>query len=276
MGYNQSGGLKTLLEAKCHPRIISGASAGSLMASFISVRTDQEVWRDHCVPEGEKYFCACEEPFCVKLTRWLRHGYCFDKNLWIEQMRKGITTGDTTFLEAYQQYGRIINIAVTATSKYAPTLILNYRSTPDVVIWSAVLASSAVRNFLAPVELQVKNLRTGQLERFQVHGQTFTGGTIKNDIPIAQMSNLWNAREVTQVVNREMSQLNGAVDALSCTRALSSKQPGCFLVSCLGWPSHSTRLGNQDRSHPFIVRSMCCSRASSTGFVHPSLFCPVI
>jgi hypothetical protein len=51
------------------------------------VRTDQEVLRDLCVPECERYFRACEEPFCVKLTRWMRYGYVFDKNKWIGMMR---------------------------------------------------------------------------------------------------------------------------------------------------------------------------------------------
>ena len=108
-------------------------------------------------------------------------------------MRSMITKGDTTFLEAYQQYGRIINITVTGTSKYSPSVILNYRSAPDVVIWSAVLASSAFPNFLAPIELQVKNPRTHQLEPFHVHGKTFFDGTIKHDIPIKEMAKLWNA-----------------------------------------------------------------------------------
>lgn len=192
LGYYHIGVVKTLLEAKCLPQIISGASAGSLMASFISVRTDQEVLQELCVPESERFFRACEEPTLVKLTRWLRHGYAFDKDIWREHMRRDITKGDTTFLEAYQKYGRIINIATTASSKYAPTLILNYRSTPDVVIWSAVLASSAFPNFLAPVELQLKNPTTGEIEPFHVHGHTFTDGTIKNDIPIKALAKMWS------------------------------------------------------------------------------------
>lgn len=59
--------LKTLLEAKCLPQILSGASAGSLMCSFISVRTDQEVLRDLCVPEAE-VSGRCECCACVTAT----------------------------------------------------------------------------------------------------------------------------------------------------------------------------------------------------------------
>jgi predicted acylesterase/phospholipase RssA len=193
MGYFHIGAIKTLIEAKCMPQILSGASAGSLMCSFVSVRSDQEVLTDLCVPESEKYFRACEEPFCVKFTRWLRYGYAFDKDQWIDQMRKSVTKGDTTFLEAYQMTGRIINISVTGTNKYSPPVILNYRSAPDVVIWSAVLASSAFPNFLAPMELQIKHPRTGKLSPFHSHGKAWFDGTIKNDIPIEQMSKIWDA-----------------------------------------------------------------------------------
>lgn len=120
----------------------------------------------------QRFFRACEEPFCVKFSRWLKYGYAFDKANWIRQMRTSITRGDTTFLEAYRLTGRIINITVTGTSKYSPSVILNYRTSPDVVIWSAVLASSAFPNFLAPIELQLKNPVTNELEPFHVHGKT--------------------------------------------------------------------------------------------------------
>lgn len=192
MGYHHIGVLKTLIEAKCLPQIISGASAGSLMSAFIAVRTDQEVLRDLCVPSSERFFRACEDSWLVRARRWWRTGVCFDREVWIGHLRRGVTKGDTTFLEAYRQYGRIINIAVTKTNKYSPPVILNYRSTPDVVIWSAVLASSAFPNFLEPQILQMKNHKTGKIEPFHVHGDTFTDGTIKNDIPLKEMQQMWN------------------------------------------------------------------------------------
>lgn len=235
MAYFHIGTLKTLIEAKCMPQIISGASGGSLISAFIAVRTDAEVLRDLCVPESERFFRACEEPFCVKLARWARHGYAFDKDRWIELMRTGVTKGDTTFLEAYQRYGRVINFAVTATSKYAPTLLLNYRSTPDVVIWSGVLASSAFPNFLEPIELQLKNPRTGLLEPFHVHGQTFTDGTIKNDIPIKEMAKLWNANYfiVSQVNPHVTPLLHGGARPAGPRSRVSSGLRGGFVLSML-------------------------------------------
>jgi len=192
LGYYHIGVIKALLEARCLPRFLSGSSAGSLMCSFLSVRTDAEVMHDLCVPESERFFRACEEPFCTKLTRYLKYGFFFDKDHWRELMRANITKGDTTFLEAYKRTGRVINIAVTGTSKYSPPVLLNYKTTPDVVIWSAVLASSAFPSVLAPIELMVKDPLTNELAAFHLHGRAFVDGTIKGDIPIKQMGKQWN------------------------------------------------------------------------------------
>jgi predicted acylesterase/phospholipase RssA len=41
LGYYHIGVLKTLFEAKCLPVVISGASAGSLIAALICTRTDE-------------------------------------------------------------------------------------------------------------------------------------------------------------------------------------------------------------------------------------------
>jgi predicted acylesterase/phospholipase RssA len=95
-------------------------------------------------------------------------------------LQRDITKGDTTFLESYRQYGRIINISVTGASKYSPTMLLNYRSAPDVVIWSAVLASSAFPNFLEPQQLIVKHPRTGQLSPYNAYGKAWFDGSVSH------------------------------------------------------------------------------------------------
>jgi hypothetical protein len=54
---------------------------------------------------------GCEEPlFSVRLRRYLTKGYMFDMKQWREKLRASVTRGDTTFLEAYQRTGRILNV----------------------------------------------------------------------------------------------------------------------------------------------------------------------
>jgi predicted acylesterase/phospholipase RssA len=67
--------------------------------------------------------------------------------------------------------------------KYVPAMVLNYRTTPDVLIWSAVLASSAFPNIIAPVELLSKDIH-GTIHPYHIKGKKWSDGTIKMDIPI--------------------------------------------------------------------------------------------
>ena len=52
--------------------------------------------------------------------------------------------GHFTFLEAYDQSGRILNICVTRSDGKAAPLMCNYLTTPQMLIYSACLASSDI------------------------------------------------------------------------------------------------------------------------------------
>ena len=62
-------------------------------------------------------------------------------------------TGDLTFKEAFTKFGWNLNITVTDFSMTQTPRLLNYLSTPNVVIWSAVVASCAIPGLFAKVEL---------------------------------------------------------------------------------------------------------------------------
>mmetsp|Transcript_13789 Transcript_13789/g.9938 ORF Transcript_13789/g.9938 Transcript_13789/m.9938 type:complete len:109 (+) Transcript_13789:702-1028(+) len=64
--------------------------------------------------------------------------------------------GNLTFREVHDKYQWILNINVTdALSE--ETKLLNFITSPNVLIWSAAAASSAVPNIFHPVELMIKN-----------------------------------------------------------------------------------------------------------------------
>ena len=62
-----------------------------------------------------------------------------------------------TFEEAYRKSGRLLCITISSTTKKAPPIVMNYISSPDVVIASAIMASAAVPGFIRPVRLEVKD-----------------------------------------------------------------------------------------------------------------------
>lgn len=68
------------------------------------------------------------------------------------------TCGQLTFAEAYRKTGRIFCVTLSSTTKKAPPVLLNYLTTPNVTIASAVIASAAVPGFIAPVRLQYSTL----------------------------------------------------------------------------------------------------------------------
>lgn len=139
-GMNHIGVLKALYEAKLIPRIISGASAGSIVCAVFCTRTDDElpglletyahgdfsVFNEH----GE------EENIFQKMTRFLKFGSFLDISHLANTMRRWL--GDMTFQEAYNRTRRILNICVSSAGMYELPRLLNYISAPNVLIWSAV------------------------------------------------------------------------------------------------------------------------------------------
>jgi hypothetical protein len=103
----------------------------------------------------------------------------------------GPVTGTYTFLEAYKRTGKILNISVIPEEPGAPAKLLNYVSAPDVVIASAVLASSAVPGVLGPVELMLKTNK-GKLVPFRGSGRRWRDGSLRVDIPEDTLHRLYN------------------------------------------------------------------------------------
>lgn len=46
--------------------------------------------------------------------------------------------------EAYERTGRILNVTCVPSDPYSPTILINYLTAPDCVIWTSVIASAAV------------------------------------------------------------------------------------------------------------------------------------
>ena len=138
-GMNHIGVLKALFQAQMLPRIISGASAGSIVSSVVCTRSDDEI------PHLLETFCEGSldvfdedgtDGMIRKLTRFLKHGALYD----IENLTNIMRTmlGDITFQEAYNRTRKILNITVSSASLYELPRLLNYITAPNVLIWSAV------------------------------------------------------------------------------------------------------------------------------------------
>ncbi|KAI9447844.1 patatin-domain-containing protein [Lactarius indigo] len=186
--YYHFGVVKAFLDAKLLPRIITGTSAGALVAALACTHTDDEL-RQILVPELANKINACEEPINVWATRFWKTGARFDSVDWA---RKAcwFTFGSMTFREAYNKTGRVLNISVVPSDRHSPTKVLNYITAPDTVIWSALLATAAVPGIMNPVVLMQK-LKTGRLVPWN-WGSKFKDGSLRVDIPLQSLHLLFN------------------------------------------------------------------------------------
>ncbi|KAL8794362.1 MAG: hypothetical protein Q9195_003060 [Heterodermia aff. obscurata] len=202
-GMNHTGVLKALWEARLLPRIISGASAGSIVCAVLCTRTEEEM------PELFATFCdgdlavfeeeGKEETLLRKATRFLKFGALFDISHLIRVMRDLL--GEMTFQEAYNRTRKILNICVSSASLYELPRLLNYITAPNVLIWSAVAASCSVPLVFSAATILAKDPKTGEAVPWNPSPQRWIDGSVDNDLPMTRLAELFNVNHfiVSQV-----------------------------------------------------------------------------
>lgn len=182
--YYHFGVVKSLLEADLLPEVITGTSGGALVAALVATRTNDEL-KKLLVPALAGKITACRESFTTWIPRWWKTGARFDSVDWAKQC-SWWTRGSMTFREAYERTGRILNVSCVPADPHSPTILCNYITSPDCVIWSAVLASAAVPGILNPVVLMMKQ-RDGTLIPYSF-GHKWKDGSLRTDIPIKALN----------------------------------------------------------------------------------------
>ncbi|KAI9777925.1 MAG: hypothetical protein M1839_008460 [Geoglossum umbratile] len=182
--YYHFGVCKALLDANLLPDVITGTSGGALVAALVATRTDDEL-KKLLVPALAGRITACHDDISVWLRRWWRTGARFDALDWARRC-SWMTRGSMTFREAYERTGRILNVTCVPSDPHSPTILANYLTSPDCVIWSAVLASAAVPGILNPVVLMMKT-RDGTLAPYSF-GHKWKDGSLRTDIPLKALN----------------------------------------------------------------------------------------
>ena len=183
LGLFHVGVIEELMEQKLLPRVITGSSAGSIIGGFLATHTDGEL-EQALQPDELKY-------------KWIRvFGFSdvikgegiFDPR----QLRLSINRNiqDLTFLEAYERTGRILNISVSPAEPNQFPRLLNYLSSPNVLIRQAALASSAIPGLFPPVQLRARNYRGKSVPYMpQSH---WIDGSVHEDIPKEKVNRMHN------------------------------------------------------------------------------------
>ncbi|KAI9063236.1 patatin-domain-containing protein [Trametes sanguinea] len=224
-GYYHFGVVKAFLDQGLLPRVISGTSAGGLVAALVCTRTDAEL-RQLLVPELANRITACEDTFKVWFKRFWTTGARFDSVTWAKKACF-FTRGSMTFREAYMRTGRILNVSVVPAERHSPTKLLNYITAPDTVIWSALLASAAVPGILNPVVLMQKT-KDGNIVPWN-WGSKFKDGSLRVDIPVQALNLYFN------VTHPIVSQVNPHVHLFFFAPQGSAGKPVAHSMGKGGW-----------------------------------------
>ncbi|KAI9836150.1 MAG: hypothetical protein M1838_005128 [Thelocarpon superellum] len=160
------------------PRIITGTGTGALIAALVGIHTEEELLgfltgetfdlAAFAAPQNGKKGAEWKlnghggstsgpwEALKQRVISILRNGLFLDVHVLEDCMRANV--GDLTFEEAYNRTKRVLNITVSTTGRGGLPNLLNYLTAPNVLIWSAAVASNASSSALhSPVTLYCKD-----------------------------------------------------------------------------------------------------------------------
>lgn len=181
LGYFHLGVVVALAEQNLLPRVISGSSAGSLMAAIVGSRTPDELKKTLERPSLDAMIRVQDDHVQPGRLRRMNTGEVIGQ---IERM-----VPDVTFEEAFHLSNRQINITVSATQKHQKSRLLNAITSPNVLLRSAVQASCAVPGIYPPVTLLARDA-DGSIKKY-LPKETWVDGSLAADLPARRLSRLY-------------------------------------------------------------------------------------
>jgi len=183
LGLFHVGVVKALFREGLLPTVLSGSSAGSVVAATVGSRNNEEA--EALMDPKNAYYHFWR---VLPIRDILRRRAVMDA----DQLKRAIAENvhDLTFEEAHARSGRIVNITVSpAGSNQAPRL-LNYLTFPFLYLREAVLASCAVPVLFPPVMLMTRGEdgdRTPYMPLLR-----WNDGSLKSDLPMLRLRRLHN------------------------------------------------------------------------------------
>lgn len=183
LGMFHVGVVKALWEQGLVPEVLSGSSAGSIVAAALGSRPQSEylelLTADYLNQEFLMPVSAKQALQQQALMDPQRLRACLENVL-----------GDMTFEESHARSGRVVNITVSpAGSNQIPRLV-NHLTFPHLFVNDAVMASCALPYLFPPAVLSTRNA-DGSREPF-MSSRKWVDGTLKSDLPHLRLRRLHN------------------------------------------------------------------------------------
>ena len=195
LGFLHLGVVNVLLEQGLLPRVISGSSAGAMVAGVLACHTDEEM-----VAIRDPVMLRNEASQDVGFFRRLLTGGGPSISLEdLEQLIERLVP-DMTFEEAYAKTGRQVSITIAPAEPHQRSRLLNAITSPNVYIRSAVMASCAVPGVFPAVMLMARNVH-GEPQPY-LPGRRWIDGSVADDLPAKRLSRLFGTNHhIVSMVN---------------------------------------------------------------------------
>lgn len=183
LGLFHVGVVKALFRENVLPVVMSGSSAGSVVAATVGTRAPEDV---ESLLDPESAYYHFWRPLTPK-QMWKRRAL-MDQS----QLRRAIAKNvrDLSFDEAYKVSGRIVNITVSPAGANQPPRLLNYLTFPYLYLREAVLASCAVPIIFPPVMLMTRDELGERVPWMPL--LRWNDGSLKSDLPMLRLRRLHN------------------------------------------------------------------------------------
>jgi predicted acylesterase/phospholipase RssA len=208
LGHFHTGVVKVLFEHKLLPNVISGSSAGSVLAGVLGTYTNQEL--DALLASSNAFGFDQQQVLDEKSLGSARPQINIQK---VHEMLAA-TIPDLTFQEAYEKTGRMINITIATVEQHQTSRLMNAITSPNVFIRTAVLASCAVPGVFPPVMLMAKNVY-GEAQPY-LSNRRWIDGAVTDDLPAKRLARLYGVNHyiVSQANPLSLMLLNSDRDLL--------------------------------------------------------------
>ena len=195
LGFYHMGVVKTLLNEGLLPRVISGSSAGALVAAVIGTHSEKELQYFYdpanVISEAEQEASVFSKMF-----------FGANPRIDVGDLEKMVARmiPDLTFHEAYEKTGRQISISIAPAELHQQSRLLNAITSPNVYVRAAVMASCAVPGVFPPVMLMAKN-QHGDPQPY-LPTVKWVDGSIADDLPAKRLQRLYSTNHfIVSMVN---------------------------------------------------------------------------
>lgn len=193
--YFHHGAVQELIDHDLLPNVISGASAGSIMAAQLGIHTDAELKKDYFTQK--RYLEVQTTPLIdVFMGRLSETDARISKEKSLDEM----VPRDMTFQDAFERTGRYINVSISPAEKHQTSRLMNAITSPNVYIRSAISASSSIPGVI-PAERLYARGSDGKARPY-LATRRWVDGSVSGDLPAKRLARLYGVNHfIVSLIN---------------------------------------------------------------------------